>query len=52
MRQVEPAVDRVQQRILSPLAPEDRSTVLRLLGILAAVHNDVVSAPLQVVDLP
>lgn len=45
---VQPAVHRVQQRILSPLAPEDRSTMLRLLGILTEVHNEVTSAPLLI----
>jgi DNA-binding MarR family transcriptional regulator len=48
LEQVKPAVERVQQRILSPLAPEDRSTMLRLLGILTAVHNEVTSAPLSI----
>lgn len=47
LRQVEPAVRRVQQRLLEPLAPADRAVMLRLLGQLAAVHNDVTSAPLR-----
>jgi MarR family transcriptional regulator, lower aerobic nicotinate degradation pathway regulator len=47
LRRVEPAVRRVQQRLLEPLAPADRATMLRLLGQLAALHNDVTSAPLR-----
>src|SRR3712207_4381835 len=43
LRRVEPAVRRVQQRLLEPLAPADRATILRLLAQLAAVHNDVTS---------
>ena len=48
LQDVEPAVQRVQERLLAPLLPEDRSTMLRLLGQLAEVHNDVTSAPLMV----
>jgi len=48
LRAVEPAVRRVQQRLLEPLAPADRATMLRLLGRIAAVHNEVTSAPLRV----
>lgn len=50
LRQVEPAVRRVQQRLLEPLTPADRAAMLRLLGQLAAVHNDVTSVPLRAVD--
>lgn len=52
LTRVEPAVERVQQRILGPLAPEDRATMLRLLAQLAEVHNEVTSAPLQILGLP
>jgi len=45
LREVEPAVRRVQERLLAPLAPRDRATMLRLLTQLAALHNDVTSAP-------
>ena len=45
LREVEPAVRRVQERLLAPLAPRDRATMLRLLTQLASVHNDVTSAP-------
>ena len=50
LRRVEPAVRRVQQRLLEPLAPPDRAALLRLLTRLADVHNDVTSAPLRVAD--
>ncbi len=48
LRQVEPAVCRVQQRLLEPLTPADRGAMLRLLGQLATDHNDVTSVPLRV----
>ncbi len=47
LRQVEPAVRRVQQRLLEPLTPADRAAMLRLLGQVAAVYNDVTPAPLR-----
>ena len=50
LRQVEPAVRRVQQRLLEPLAPPDRAAMLRLMTQLAAVHNDVTPAPLRIVN--
>lgn len=50
LRQVEPAVRRVQQRLLEPLSPADRATMLRLLGQLAASHNEVTSVPLRAAD--
>lgn len=50
LRRVEPAVMRVQQRLLEPLAPADRATVLRLLGQIAAVHNEVTSVPLRTAE--
>ena len=50
LRAAEPAVRRVQQRLLEPLPPADRATMLRLLGRIAAVHNEVTSAPLRVAD--
>jgi len=48
LRDVEPAVRRVQERLLAPLPPRDRATMLRLLGRLADVHNDVTAAPLRI----
>ena len=50
LRQVEPAVRRVQRRLLEPLAPADRAAMLRLLGQIAAVHNDAAPAPPQAAD--
>jgi len=47
LRAVDPAVRRVQQRLLEPLAPADRAAMLRLLAQLASVHNDVTAAPLR-----
>ena len=47
LRQVRPAVQRVQDRILAPLAPADRESMVRLLGQLAEMHNDVTPAPLR-----
>ncbi len=46
LREVHPAVRRVQSRLLAPLAPQDRDTIVRLLGQLAALHNEVTPAPL------
>lgn len=45
--QVAPAVARVQQRLLAPLAAADRDTFVRLLAQLAELHNDVTPAPLR-----
>ena len=50
LRQVEPAVRRVQRRLLEPLTPSDRAAMLRLLTQLAAVHNDVTPAPLRIAN--
>lgn len=47
LRQVGPAVRRVQKRLLAPLAPQDRGTIVRLLGELAELHNDATPAPLR-----
>ncbi len=46
LREVHPAVRRVQSRLLAPLAPQDRDTIVRLLGRLAALHDEVTPAPL------
>ena len=45
---VGPAVRRVQERLLAPLAPSDRTTMLRLMRELAELHNDVTPAPLRI----
>jgi len=44
---VGPAVARVQQRLLAPLAEPDRSSFVRLLAQLADVHNEATPAPLR-----
>jgi len=48
LRQVGPAVRRVQERLLAPLAPRDRIALMRLLGEFAERHNDVTPAPLRI----
>jgi DNA-binding MarR family transcriptional regulator len=48
LERVLPAVRRVQERLLAPLAPGDRATMVRLLAQIAQVHNDVTPAPLRV----
>ena len=50
LRQVEPSVHRVQQRLLEHLTPADRASFLRLLAQLASVHNEITPAPLQRAD--
>ncbi len=50
LRQVAPAVQRVQQRLLEPLTQSDRAAFLRLLGQLVDIHNDVTSVPLRAAD--
>ena len=47
LRQVTPAVRRVQERLLAPLAPQDRITMVQLLAQLAELHNEVTPAPLR-----
>jgi len=47
LRQVAPAVRRVQERLLAPLPPGDRAAMVRLLRELADRHNDVTPAPLR-----
>ncbi|OCC00595.1 transcriptional regulator [Labrys sp. WJW] len=37
---VEPAVHRVQERLLAPLPPESRATMMRLLTELVSLHNE------------
>jgi DNA-binding MarR family transcriptional regulator len=45
--QLKPAVRRVQQRLLKPFGAADRATLLRLLRLLTATHNEVTSVPLR-----
>lgn len=47
LRQAEPVVERVQQRLLEPIAPSDRTEIVRLLGQIALAHNETTSAPLR-----
>jgi len=46
--EVRPAVRRVQDRLLAPLASRDRDTMVRLLSQLAELHNEVTPAPLRI----
>jgi len=50
LRRVEPAVRRVQERLLAPLAPSDQAMIVRLLAQLAEVHNDLLPAPLRAAE--
>lgn len=40
LRQVTPAVARVQQRLLAPLSPADRRTIMRLLAAIAQPEEE------------
>jgi MarR family transcriptional regulator, lower aerobic nicotinate degradation pathway regulator len=50
LRRVEPAVRRVQERLLAPLAPADRATIVKLLARLAEVHNDCLRSSLRAAE--
>ena len=50
LREVEAAVERVQERLLAPLAPEQRATLVRLLAQLVNLHNDIAPAPLRAAE--
>ena len=50
LRRAEPAVRRVQQRLMEPLPPADRAAMLRLLLHLATVHNDVTPVPARAAE--
>jgi DNA-binding MarR family transcriptional regulator len=47
LRAVEPAVRRVQERLLAPLAPHDRDRFMQLLLRLTELHNEATLAPLR-----
>jgi DNA-binding MarR family transcriptional regulator len=47
LAQVEPAVRRVQERLLAPLPAAQRQTMIRLLTQLVEIHNDITAAPLR-----
>ena len=48
LKEVEPFVKRAQERILAPLAPEDRETFMRMLSQLVELNNDASRVPLKV----
>jgi DNA-binding MarR family transcriptional regulator len=50
LRDIDPAVQRAQKRILAPLKPEQRRQFLSLLSQLVHLNNDLARAPLRVVD--
>ena len=47
LHDVEPAVRRVQARMLAPLGRADQAALVRLLAQLVHLHNGIVSAPLM-----
>ena len=48
LKEVEPFVKRAQERILAPLALEDRETFMRMLSQLVELNNDASRVPLKV----
>lgn len=50
LQEVEAAVDRVQARLLAPLAPEHRVTLVRLLAQLVDLHDDIAPTPLRAAE--
>jgi DNA-binding MarR family transcriptional regulator len=50
LRDIMPAVDRVQARILQPLKPADRKTLLTLLEQLVDLNNEASRVPLRAED--
>jgi DNA-binding MarR family transcriptional regulator len=50
LRQVEPAVQRVQQRLLESLPSSERTGFLRQLKQLAKTHNEVTAVPLRAIE--
>ena len=50
LARAEPAVRRVQERLLAPLGPAQREQVVELLARLADVHNEVLPAPLRAAE--
>jgi MarR family transcriptional regulator, lower aerobic nicotinate degradation pathway regulator len=50
LERVEPAVRRVQERLLAPLAPNERAMMVQLLTRLADLHNEVLPAPLRAAE--
>jgi len=50
LREIMPSVDRVQARILQPLKPADRKTLLTLLEQLVDLNNEASRVPLRAED--
>ena len=50
LRDIMPSVDRVQARILQPLKPSDRKTLLTLLEQLVDLNNEASRVPLRAED--
>lgn len=50
LQEVEAAVDRVQARLLAPLAPEHRATLVQLLAQLVDLHDDIAPTPLHAAE--
>ena len=50
LQSVEPAVIRVQERMLAPLTPDDRATMLRLLAQLVDLHDGSPPAMLRAAE--
>src|SRR5262245_57333037 len=48
LKDAEPLVRRAQERILAPLAPEDRAHFMRMLSQLVELNNDASRVPLKV----
>ena len=47
--EAEPLARRAQERILAPLAPDDRETFMRMLSQLVELNNEASRAPLKLV---
>ena len=50
LEEVEAAVERVQERLLAPLTPEQRTTLVRLLAQLVNLHDDIALSPLRAAE--
>ena len=50
LREIIPSVDRAQARILQPLKPADRKTLLALLTQLVDLNNEASRVPLRAED--
>ena len=50
LKDVEPLARRAQERILGPLAPEDRGVFMRMLSQLVELNNEASRAPLKIAN--